>query len=223
MNDKPTRKATLPVVPSRSEFLRRCKEYRDREARDPMYVVATKLLHMSWGKPQDMADGLGVLLLTWNNAFYRYAPPDFDRLAQCVAENLPAIEGFKARDITSFSAADERGVRDLFERMLDALQAGGRKTPVGTAKGLHLLSPGFFPIWDAYIAPAYQCRYDRDPAGAYLKFCATTSDMARAMAAYPRLDGRTLVKLIDEYNYVVFTLPHLKQRQPIKRSARGGS
>lgn len=59
-------------IPNREEFLKGCEEFEKHEKRDAMYKVATFLVFHFWGKPSDMADGLGVLLLTWNQAFYRY-------------------------------------------------------------------------------------------------------------------------------------------------------
>jgi len=59
-------------IPDREEFLRGCEQFENREKRDAMYKVATFLIKQFWGQASEMADGLGVLLLTWNQAFYRY-------------------------------------------------------------------------------------------------------------------------------------------------------
>ncbi|MHC1604889.1 MAG: hypothetical protein ACXQTP_02840 [Candidatus Methanofastidiosia archaeon] len=59
-------------IPNHEEFLKVCEEFEKHEKRDAMYKVATSLVSYFWGKPLDMVDGLGVLLLTWNQAFYRY-------------------------------------------------------------------------------------------------------------------------------------------------------
>ncbi|MCJ7667016.1 MAG: hypothetical protein MUP04_01800, partial [Anaerolineae bacterium] len=114
-------------IPNREEFLRGCEEFEKHEKRDAMYKVATFLVSYSWGKPAEMADGLGVLLLTWNQAFYRYGIFDFAKLEKCIAGNLPQIEGFRNRDILSLSSSDEHGIKDLFARFLEALQIDGGK------------------------------------------------------------------------------------------------
>ena len=54
--------------------------FQAHEARDAMYKTATFLVETFWGKPREMSDSLGVLLLTWNQAFYRYGLFDFDAL-----------------------------------------------------------------------------------------------------------------------------------------------
>ena len=49
---------------------RGCKEFQAREGRDAIYKVATFLVGHYWGRPEDMANGLGILLLIWNQAHY---------------------------------------------------------------------------------------------------------------------------------------------------------
>ena len=117
-------------IPAKEEFLRGCAEYERHEGRDSMYKVATFLVKCFWGKPEDMADALGVLLLTWNQALYRYDPPDFDELSKCIADNMNKINHFRQREITTFSASDETSTQELFERFLDALKTkkSGRKS-----------------------------------------------------------------------------------------------
>ena len=197
-------------IPSREEFIRGCEEYERHEKRDAMYKVATFLVCHFWGGPVDMADGLGVLLLTWNQAFYRYGLFDFDNLEECIADNLQAIEGFRNRDILSLSTSDEYPIRDLFDRFLEALQivtgkARGRQSPVAVAKALHLLAPRFFPLWDTKIAREYSCYYSESPAEKYVSFCKITKTLAQTVRNYIDRPDKTLIKLIDEYNYSKFT------------------
>jgi hypothetical protein len=158
-----------------------------------------------------MADGLGVLLLTWNQAFYRYGIFDFDKLERCIAGNFQKIESFKNRNILSLSIYDEDDIKDLFVIFLEALQidAGkrqGSKSPVAVAKALHLLAPNLLPLWDEKIARAYGCYYyNKDPAGKYVLFCEITKTIADKIKNYIDRSDKTLVKLIDEYNYSKYT------------------
>jgi len=175
-----------------------------------MYKVATFLVAHFWGQPADMADGLGVLLLTWNQAHYRYGPFDFDRLEQVITSDLPQIEVLRQRDIASLTIADSRAIQKTFVDFLDALRISegslkGRKTPVGVAKALHLLAPAFFPIWDDKIARAYDCYYEAYPEDKYVSFCRKIQMVAHMVGPYTTRTDRTLVKLIDEYNYAKYT------------------
>jgi hypothetical protein len=156
------------------ELEKGCAAFSTREKRDAMYRIACKLVEEGWNSPADVADGLGVVLLTWNQAAYRYGSFDFDKLEQFLARNKPFIEAFRCRQIETFNPADDADtVTTLFDEALDALAyAEGRKTPVGAAKALHILAPSFFPLWDQEIAKRCGCNWYRpDQAAAkYLAF-----------------------------------------------------
>lgn len=193
-------------IPNREEFLSGCKEREKHEKRDAMYKVATFLISNFWGNPSDMADGLGVLLLTWNQAFYRYGVFNFDKLEECIRSNFQILEVLRRRDISSLSQSDESGIKHLFGEFLDALQIDegkmqGRKSSVAVAKALHLLAPGFFPLWDDKIARAYGCYYNQNPGEKYIQFCRIMKEFADKVKDYDIRSDRTLVKQVDEFNY----------------------
>jgi len=176
-----------------------------------MYKTATFLIKHFWGQPRDMADGMGVLLLTWNQAFYRYGSFDFALLEEILRTNMVVIEGLRLRDIRSLVEADELTIRQLFLAFLDALRIkeGKKKdckSPVAVAKALHLLAPDFLPIWDDKIARAYACSYHLHPDQKYVAFAYEMQGLARQLQAHvPPGCGRTFLKLIDEYNYAKYT------------------
>ena len=72
---------------------------------------------------------------------------------------------------------------------------------MAVAKALHLLAPAFCPLWDDKIAKAYSCHYK------YIPFMRKMKNLAELLV--PEVDvqstGKTLLKLIDEYNYAKFT------------------
>jgi len=198
------------ATPSADQFLKGVEEFEKNEKRDAMYRVATFLVGHFWGKPVDMADGLGVLLLTWNQAFYRYGVFDFDKLEGCIARNIHVLDTFRSRDISTLSSIDEGHIKDLFVDFLDALQIQtgkekGRKSPVAVAKALHMLAPGFFPLRDERIARAYGCHYSRNPQDQYVSFCRITRNIAGELRSVFTRSDKTLVKLIDGYNYSRYT------------------
>lgn len=163
-------------VPTQQELLAGIREFENRESRDAMYKVSSFIVKNYWNDPEGIANGLGVLLLTWNSAFYRYARFDFDKLELCLKENWKMIDKFRHRNILGLSSSDQNDVQKLFNSFLmaSALSSGknkGRKSPVSIAKVLHLLAPDFFTIWDAKIARAYGCYYSKDASKKYLEFC----------------------------------------------------
>ena len=194
-----------------SEFERGYRAFQAREPRDAMYKTARFLVEHFWGRPRDMADGMGVLLLTWNQAFYRYGSFDFTLLEEALRANMPIIEGLRPRNIRSLVAADEPTIRQLFLAFLDALRIkeGKKKdckSPVAVAKALHLLAPSFMPIWDDKIARAYACHYSPNPDRKYVVFAYEMKTLAQQLQEHVPADcGRTFLKLIDEYNYAKHT------------------
>jgi hypothetical protein len=200
-------------IPSPEEFRRGYQEFQRREKRDAMYKIASFLVDHFWGKPAEMADGLGVLLLTWNQALYRYGSFDFDKLEKCIADNLYLLGRYRKRSILDYSASsDDKDITLLFQEFLSALKiSGGSKdgaqSPVATAKALHLLAPNYFPLWDDQIARAYGCHYSCNPSAKYLAFIGLCKQIAEVLQ--PAMDsqemGKTILKLIDEYNYAKYT------------------
>lgn len=197
-------------IPNSGEFLKGCEEFEKHEKRDAMYKVATFLVSHFWGKPSDMTNGLGVLLLTWNQAFYRYGLFDFDKLEKCIADNLQKLERFRGRYISSLSVHDKDEIKNLFNEFLKALQINsgkmkGRRSPVAVAKALHLLAPAFFPLWDSKIAKAYRCYYNNYPGERYASFCEIMKNVAKKVKDYVKVSDKSILKLIDEYNYSKYT------------------
>ena len=186
--------------------------FEENERRDAMYKVATFLVRHFWGKPSDMADGLGVLLLTWNQAFYRYGGFDFELLENCISGNFESLVAFRRRDLLSYSPADDADVKRLFSDFLEALRIRkngdiGPKSPVAVSKALHLLAPGFFALWDVEIAKAYGCAYSNSPAEKYIRFMRKQRDILHRINnnLVSTSSDKTMLKLLDEYNYSKFT------------------
>jgi hypothetical protein len=198
--------------PSVLEIERGMREFRRHEPRDAMYRVATFWIKHFWGDAPQIADGLGVLLLTWNNAFYRFGSFDFDALERCIRQNQATLDAFRNRDIASWSSQDDGPVSSLFKQLSTSLRirdgpAKGRRSPVAVAKAMHVLAPAFFPIWDNKIAATYACRYNQDPSGSYLKFARSMQRCVRLLkaAGFKAPTRKTMLKVIDEYNYATFT------------------
>jgi hypothetical protein len=73
------------------------KAFRIHEKRNAIYKVSTFLVNYFWGDPAQMADALGVLLLVWNNAFYRYGLFDYAALETVLRANMEDLKGFRER------------------------------------------------------------------------------------------------------------------------------
>ncbi|MBA7559442.1 hypothetical protein ES708_01056 [subsurface metagenome] len=178
--------------------------------RDAIYKVSSLFISYFWGEPYNVAIGVGALLLTWNRAFYRFGSFDFDKLENCIATNFEKLNSFRNRYITSLSKSDDKDISCLFKEFLEALQIdsgkySGRKSPVGVSKALHLLAPSFFPIWDNRIARAYGYNYYKNPEEKYVLFCRTVRTVTNGVKDYINYSDKTIIKLLDEYNYSKYT------------------
>jgi hypothetical protein len=70
----------VSVVFTKEELRSAVSLFREREPREAMYRTASFLVEHFWNQPRELADGIGVLLLTWNQAHFRYAAPNWGRL-----------------------------------------------------------------------------------------------------------------------------------------------
>jgi len=86
--------------------------------------------------------------------------------------------------------------------------------PTSTSKVLHLICPEFFPLWDEKIAKGYGCSYNtNNSAEQYIKFMYKIKKVAENVRKYLTNDERrfiylmekSILKLIDEYNYSKYT------------------
>jgi hypothetical protein len=206
-------------------------QYEEVERRDAIYKTASFLVKHFWGDPSKVAEGLGVLLLVWNSAHYRYGTFDFDELEKSIADNQELLQEYRNRNIGNHTPTEDARIGEFFQELLEALKTcekarRGVRSPVAVAKALHLLAPDFFPLWDEVIATQYGCYYGDDPSGNYICFLKKTKDIAAQLDKVEEVrslvgvTGKTLLKLIDEYNYVAYTLPELKRRAEARAIAK---
>ncbi|HET6882051.1 MAG TPA: hypothetical protein VFI31_17925, partial [Pirellulales bacterium] len=215
----PKTASSNPGPTSVKELRRAIDVVEKHETRAAQYRVATFLVDHFWGKPENAVDGvgvaeaLGVLLASWNMAFYRFSPFDYKCLEECLAKNETLIGDFRERDILSYDPADDDDrIRAIFDDFLRALaccrgKVKGKTSPIAAAKALHMLAPKFFPLWDKKIAKAYRCNYATEPAKKYLRFMRKTKEIAENLAGDVEVGAKTLLKMIDEYNYTKYAKP----------------
>lgn len=203
---------SINFIPTSRDFLKGVKEFRKREARDPMYKVASFWLSHFWGKPKEMAEGLGVLLLTWNQAFYRYGRFDFEKLEKFLKKFAKEINHFRKLTIKKLNKDKEKDIKILFKNLMEALKISsgklkGNKSPVATVKALHLLAPKFFPLWDDKIARAYNCKWKNSDEAVlkYLEFCHKTKEVVIGLRSHTKNKDSQILKMLDEYNYAKYS------------------
>jgi hypothetical protein len=202
------------------DLRRGCRAFQYHESRDAMYKISRDLIEQHWGNSEDTADALGVLLLTWNQAAYRYGAFDYAQVQSFLEAHVAALDDYRAMRLEEVKALNESTVSDIFTALLDALvTASGSRSPVGVSKALHLLAPRMFPLWDNKIARQYGCGFMGAPGSAekYVRFMHRTKDVLAGLAAevpLVQLEGelnaqarfpKPILKFIDEYNYARYT------------------
>ncbi len=199
-----------PDIPTQDELLRRIHQFELHDPRHSIYKVCLSYIFSHWQNHAEIADGISTLLLTWNQGFYRFGDLDTSELEKCLCRNWTSIQSFHIRDILSLTPSDEDVIKALFGDFSEALRSNRqepRKGYVSAAKALHLLAPHFFPLWDQAIAAQSIGGYDRDNAPErYFQFSQQTKRIADTVKTFNLPHDRSLVKLIDEYNYVKYSL-----------------
>ena len=155
------------------DLLRGCAGYIEHEKRDAMYKLARKLIKEANWRSQELAEGLGVLLLTWNAAFYtKYGSFDFDVLEDYLKQNTTMLKEYSERNILSYSNADDNQIQTVFKELLEVTKSVKKigRTPVGVSKTLHLLAPNYFSLWDTAIAKEYKVYWYSPPDKAPKKY-----------------------------------------------------
>ena len=208
-----------------------CASYHRNDPRgDVMYRISRRTIDEYWGNPEGVTDAVAILLLSWNQASYRYGAPDFRRFKLWMVKHWHLLSPLRRRDLAEFDAARDAGwVGELFSSALAALETTrGTRSPVGVVKAFHLLAPDFFPLWGDEIARRYGCKWGRSKEAAekYLRFMNLTQGiMSRLVEGVARRRGarpqvalwfmlqncpigarwNCFLKMLDEYNYVRYT------------------
>jgi len=171
------------------------------EPRALFYKVAAELVDLALRGETSLtvAEGVAVLLQTWNAPFYRLRPFDnqhFADIERLVAIHRHAIASFRPRPLETLTPDDEPGVQELFGAFEQLLG------PDAAAKCLHLLAPLFFPLWDHAIARAYGVPLEmaRANGGRYLRFMQLTREQWLRLGGQQAI-SRNPLRAIDEYNY----------------------
>ena len=200
-------RASTSLVPSKEEFLSAVAAY---DGDNYLYFQALHSLRANWGDPAKMADAIWPWLRSWHAPFYRWGNGDPNAIAFAIKENIELLSNLRYRTIDGLCAADEPPIRTLFWAFSKGTgrtnSKGFQPSPVGAAKVLHILSPGFLPLWDTKISDHYRCEQS---AFGYTTFCRMMKQFAAAVQPYlGKPDDRSLLKRIDEFNYSSITEGH---------------
>lgn len=152
------------------------------------------------------------ILSTWNFATFRYAMKEFDleNFKKLVNNLKPYFEKFKGESIETINFDNhEKDIKYIFQELSNI--KGIQYT--GASKLMHLTIPEVFVMWDAYIRKAWGLKEGKEED--YFNFLKL---MQKEFKEMEKSKDRTLSKLIDEYNYVEYTLPALEKNRNNKKT-----
>lgn len=191
--------------------------YQNEYPGDIYYVAALGLVNSSVNRDdaKGIAVGLAVLLLNWNSEYYfrwhpnllkdRYTSQEhlFD-IERVVTKCLQVCKDYRKLNIINLSSSEhERDLKEVFEVFRQILG------PVGAAKSMHLLAPLFFPLWDNSIAKnGYGIDLVNSSAQAkanlYCRFMNKVKMQCAGLDTEKSI-ANSLLKAIDEYNFITYT------------------
>lgn len=190
-------------------------EFERVEPRGGFYSLARGLVENGFA-----LEGCILILATWNAGRFSKVHFRIDDLRKALAElrdDFSALGGYTIQTIQLESH------RNRIEAMFDRLAKIKGVEYTGTPKVMHLMLPELFVPWDAYIRGrndmedrlyvGLSCvnskkwclvRYDQNGCG-YVDFLLDMQSRVRNLAY--STSGKTLAKILDEWNYVQVTIP----------------
>ena len=213
-----------------SVFEEALKEYDRQVGRaDSFFALASDL--MGSGDRCRLAAYL-LLLATWNSPRFRFVWQDFDidAFARQVQELEPI---FASLDHLTLAAANLDDYKRQITSIYEALSKIKGIEYTGASKLMQLRNPALFVMWDGYIrgeksnkfyeelpivkSHEWERRLFTTSADSYFEFLKEMQARFRHLIVPEPLQGKSLAKAIDEFNYVSITLPIQGRRNNGKR------
>ena len=170
-----------------------------------------------WSNPETLDHSEVNRLVLFVNQWSSHVPRDTDNVERVLGElkrQVPKLN--KLGEYTLLNVELDETTCELIAESFHAVaNAGRRYEKVATSKMLHAaVNPELFVMWDGEIMRGYEIIHGNGRAYAH-DFLPKMQLLARESVcqakekspcrSYPR-PGHTLAKMIDEYNYVKFTL-----------------
>jgi len=208
------------------------EEFLRKEPRECAYKIAKEYINKYWeeGEIYDedlkkITEAVLTFLFVWNSVFYRgciFKENFIKKIKDNIKDNKEKLNYFKRKCICELNASDnlmKNVIKDLYESFLDVLACEKEKvnrnsySPVSTAKFLHIFCPNFFPLWDRTIADRYGCSYGngKDSFESYWEYMIKVKEQINNIEGTKTegikeiLKEYTILKLVDEYNYMSYT------------------
>jgi len=179
-----------------------CRQFEELEGRGSFYDIAIEIVD------EHPLQASIIILATWNVSRFRFMVSDNRNLANLVKGLevcAPLFEGIKDE---TFQNTDFDEVKESVEKIYTTLSAVKGVEYTGASKVMHLLNRNLFVMWDAYIRGAYGLG---NSGKDYVDFLKQMQQEFKSIIW--DVPGKTLTKAIDEFNYVIISLPALRKKR----------
>lgn len=193
-----------------SELHEKSRIFGKIEKRGSYYDMSIDLMNNGF-----KTEALMLILATWNAALFRYHIKEFDvdGFKHVIGNECePIFEKLKDQE---FQQADFITIGKGIEKLYNILSAIKGIKYTGASKIMHMNIPKLFIMWDRYIQQEYG--FDKPSGENYVEFL---KKMQKLLKEINWEDSeKPLTKAIDEYNYVMYTIPKI-EKEKLERRAR---
>jgi len=86
--------------PSWDDLEKAHEEFKNLEPRAPVYEISTKYIREYWNDAYEISNAIGILLLIWNSAFYRFGRLNYCLIQCAINLHREKLEELRKRDIS---------------------------------------------------------------------------------------------------------------------------
>jgi hypothetical protein len=175
--------------------------------------------HKCWETPATVSNDAAKRLIRFLNQWATHSRLAPGHVTKAFTQIFPALESLRKISFVDLSANHREGAAKVFETVAGS---GQNYESTGASKILHTWAPETFVMWDGAIAAGYGIHkrngHDyaqrflprvqeeaREAIETYISDAGSSRDAAISAITAAAGHG-TLAKLLDEYNYVKFTL-----------------
>jgi len=178
-----------------------CRQFEELEARSSFYDIAIEVVE------EYPLQASIIILATWNVSRFRFMVSDSRNLANLVEGMEACAPLFEELKDKTFQNTDFDEAKETIENIYSTLSAVKGVEYTGASKVMHLLNRNLFVMWDANIRDAYGFGNSGKDYVNFLK------EMQAEFKSIPwDVPGKTLAKAIDEFNYVIISLPAMRKK-----------
>ncbi len=194
----------------------KCREFKESEGRASFYNLAFEI------KDKYPLQATIIILATWNAGRFRFFMSDSKNLCK-LKNNLTTCEPlFRELKDKEFKTVNFDDLADKIKEIYSTLSEVKGVEYTGASKVFHLFCPNLIVMWDSYIRNEYMKKKYEIQYGIRIRNDPPTpEDFLNFQKLMQKIFGhiewnekeKPFTKAIDEYNYVVFTLPKLKNKK----------